>query len=77
MTAPKEKTPNGDIDNAIKHLMKSLKPRKKKKGEDESPLAPDEIKAQVAVIATAMKWEQIKHNIKDGEGLDPEIFPSS
>jgi hypothetical protein len=62
----KEKSPNAAIDKAIKKLMKSLATS------TDTVLAPDEIKAHVAVLATAMKWEQIKHSITDGEAWNPD-----
>lgn len=75
MSADKDKSPNKQIDDALKALMKAIKPKTAKKGdgeiEEEAQLAPDEIRAHVAVVAAAIKWEQVKHNIKDGEEFDP------
>lgn len=71
MSDEKEKSPNAAIDRALKHLMKSITP---KKGAEETALSPDEIRASVAVVTAAMKWEQTKHKIKDGEEFNPEAL---
>lgn len=65
MTEPtqKDKSPNKDIDKAIKKLMKDM---------EAEGAAPDEIKAKVAVLQLAVKWEGVKHNIKDGEEWNPD-----
>jgi len=69
--AGKDESPNKDIDKALKRLMKALEPRR---GDDAEPLAPDEVRAHVAVVATAIKWEQVKHNIKDGDDWNPSAI---
>lgn len=67
--AEDKKGPNKDITKALKRLMKALEPAK---GKESEPLAPDEIKAHVQVIATAIKWEQVQHNMKDDADWNPE-----
>lgn len=57
------KSPNVAIDKAIKQLMKDM---------DDKEASPDQLKARVAVLATAIKWEQVKHNIKDEGDFNPD-----
>lgn len=63
MTEAKEKSPNAAIDKAMKKLMDDM---------DKTDASPDQLKARTAVLQAAMKWEQIKHNIKDGEDFNPD-----
>ena len=60
MSDEKQKSPNKDIDKALKRLMKALEPAK---GKESEPIAPDEIKAHVAVVTAAINWEKAKHGI--------------
>ena len=53
-----EKTPNSEIDRALKKLLK----------ECEGEIAPekaDSMKVKVEVLKAAMSWEKVKNNIKD------------
>lgn len=67
MSDDTDKSPNKDIDKALKTLMKAVT----KSMREDSELSPDEIKAKVAVISTAINWEKAKHHIRDGEEFDP------
>lgn len=70
MAEEKDDSPNKDIDKALKMLMKAVT----KSLKEDSELAPDEIKAKVAVISTAINWEKAKHNIRDGDTFDPSFL---
>jgi hypothetical protein len=65
MAEKKDKSPNKDIDKAIKDLMDDMKAEN---------VSPDHIRAKAAVIAIAVKWEQVKHNIKDEGDFDPNAL---
>lgn len=62
-----DKSPNKDIDTALKELMKQVKG-----GKNVEMLSPDEVKSKVSILAIAVKWMQVKHNIKDGEDWNPD-----
>lgn len=56
---------NPEIDKAIEHLMKQIK----KTNEEGNPTMPPD--AAVRIINTAISWEKVKNDIKEGEGFDP------
>lgn len=59
MSEDKEKSPNPQIDAALKKLMKKL--------EDEN----EALETKLKLINTAINWEKVKHQIKDEEEFDP------
>lgn len=62
----KKDSPNKEIDKALKDLLKKVTT------EGESSIAPDEIRAKVAVIQAAISWEKVKHHInEDNDEFDP------
>lgn len=58
---PQPKSPNADIDRALKKLMSQL---------DGDSMPPD---VKVKIINTAINWEKVKHNIDESSGgFDPD-----
>jgi hypothetical protein len=54
------KSPNADIDRAIKAMMKQI---------EGTEIPPD---TKVKIINTAINWEKVKHHIDEGsDGFDP------
>lgn len=61
---PKDDSPNKDIDEAIRTLMRQVRAK------GDKALPPD---VAVKVINAAISWEKVKHGIKDKDtDFDPD-----
>lgn len=63
----KEESPNAEIDNALKALLKAVTTVG-------AEIAPDEVTAKVRVIQAAIAWEKVKYHIKEEDGFDPNAI---
>lgn len=63
----KDKTPNAEIDKALKDLLKKVTDKT-------AEIVPEDVTARVKVIQTAIQWEKVKHGIRDDSDFDPDAI---